>query len=38
MSSVLVRLLDTGLIFIIGQVRRLVLKLLISLVSDFTHH
>ena len=38
MSSGLLKLLDTGLIFIIGQVRQLVLKLLISLISDFTHH
>ena len=36
MSSVLLKLLDTGLIFIIGQVRQLVLKLLISLTTDFT--
>ena len=38
MGPVLVKLLDKGLIVITGLVRRLSLKLLISLISDFTDH
>ena len=38
MSSVLVKLLDKGLVVITGLVRWLIFKLLISLIADFTDH